>query len=222
MVTWHSRSCQPTRWRTRCKHIFAHVPDAYVFFCQVVSTPLILSSISDQDACRAGLKPVNLWKAYGLANYPGECLDIKQDKKVLPLWASLPHFVNFFSGWETDIICATFYIPSFVWRYWWKQPIPSLHLVISNGVFSFFSPIPVFIQGLYLSQILSCRAASATGWNKVSNSIPRNPMCVIWICTCLLKKLQIFGEQVSSSFGKLGKGKKAQQITYWLSWKTVG
>ncbi|XP_077179460.1 nucleic acid dioxygenase ALKBH1 [Paroedura picta] len=38
---------------------------------QVVSSPLILSSVSDQDASRAGLKPVSSWKAYGLANYPG-------------------------------------------------------------------------------------------------------------------------------------------------------
>ncbi|XP_054826423.1 nucleic acid dioxygenase ALKBH1 [Eublepharis macularius] len=38
---------------------------------QVVSSPLIHSSVSDQDAYRLGLKPVSLWKAYGLDNYPG-------------------------------------------------------------------------------------------------------------------------------------------------------
>ncbi|KAH0620459.1 hypothetical protein JD844_020958 [Phrynosoma platyrhinos] len=38
---------------------------------QVVSSPLNFSSVSDQDACRAGLRPVSQWNAYGLDNYPG-------------------------------------------------------------------------------------------------------------------------------------------------------
>ncbi|XP_077781432.1 nucleic acid dioxygenase ALKBH1 isoform X2 [Podarcis muralis] len=38
---------------------------------QIVSSPLSFSSVSDHDAYRAGLRPVNQWKAYGLKNYPG-------------------------------------------------------------------------------------------------------------------------------------------------------
>ncbi|XP_053143342.1 nucleic acid dioxygenase ALKBH1 [Hemicordylus capensis] len=38
---------------------------------QVVNCPLSCSSVSDQDASRAGLQPVSQWKAYGLDSYPG-------------------------------------------------------------------------------------------------------------------------------------------------------
>ncbi|KAJ6636882.1 hypothetical protein lerEdw1_013931 [Lerista edwardsae] len=38
---------------------------------QVISSPLSYSSVSDQEASRAGLRPVSQWKAYGLDNYPG-------------------------------------------------------------------------------------------------------------------------------------------------------
>ncbi|CAI5764319.1 AlkB homolog 1, histone H2A dioxygenase [Podarcis lilfordi] len=38
---------------------------------QIVSSALSFSSVSDHDAYRAGLRPVNQWKAYGLKNYPG-------------------------------------------------------------------------------------------------------------------------------------------------------
>ncbi|NWU98236.1 ALKB1 dioxygenase, partial [Upupa epops] len=38
---------------------------------QVFRSQLSVSSVSDQDACRAGLRPVNQWKAYGLHGYPG-------------------------------------------------------------------------------------------------------------------------------------------------------
>ncbi|XP_006116054.3 nucleic acid dioxygenase ALKBH1 [Pelodiscus sinensis] len=38
---------------------------------QVVSSELSISSVSDQDAYRAGLQPVSQWKAYGLDGYPG-------------------------------------------------------------------------------------------------------------------------------------------------------
>lgn len=45
-----------------------------VFFCQVFRSQLSISSVSDQDAYRAGLRPVSQWKAYGLSGYPGRCL----------------------------------------------------------------------------------------------------------------------------------------------------
>ncbi|XP_057284670.1 nucleic acid dioxygenase ALKBH1 [Pezoporus wallicus] len=38
---------------------------------QVVRSQLSISSVSDQDAYRAGLQPVSQWKAYGLKGYPG-------------------------------------------------------------------------------------------------------------------------------------------------------
>ncbi|CAM5151804.1 unnamed protein product [Natator depressus] len=38
---------------------------------QVVSSDLSISSVRDQDAYRAGLRPVSQWKAYGLDGYPG-------------------------------------------------------------------------------------------------------------------------------------------------------
>ncbi|XP_070610109.1 nucleic acid dioxygenase ALKBH1 [Erythrolamprus reginae] len=38
---------------------------------QVITYPLKVTSVSDQDAYRAGLHPVTQWKAYGLHNYPG-------------------------------------------------------------------------------------------------------------------------------------------------------
>ncbi|XP_066483950.1 nucleic acid dioxygenase ALKBH1 [Tiliqua scincoides] len=38
---------------------------------QVINAPLSYSSVSDQDASRAGLRPVSQWKAYGLESYPG-------------------------------------------------------------------------------------------------------------------------------------------------------
>ncbi|XP_027700520.1 nucleic acid dioxygenase ALKBH1 [Vombatus ursinus] len=38
---------------------------------KVFRSPLSVSSVSEQDACRAGLQPVNKWKAYGLEGYPG-------------------------------------------------------------------------------------------------------------------------------------------------------
>nr|XP_003214474.1 PREDICTED: DNA oxidative demethylase ALKBH1 isoform X1 [Anolis carolinensis] len=38
---------------------------------QVVSSRLNISSVTEQDACRAGLRPVSQWKAYGLDSYPG-------------------------------------------------------------------------------------------------------------------------------------------------------
>ncbi|XP_038260570.1 nucleic acid dioxygenase ALKBH1 [Dermochelys coriacea] len=38
---------------------------------QVVRSDLSISSIRDQDAYRAGLRPVSQWKAYGLDGYPG-------------------------------------------------------------------------------------------------------------------------------------------------------
>uniref|UniRef100_A0A7N4NKM3 AlkB homolog 1, histone H2A dioxygenase n=1 Tax=Sarcophilus harrisii TaxID=9305 RepID=A0A7N4NKM3_SARHA len=38
---------------------------------KVLSSPLSVSSVSEQDACRAGLQPVSKWKAYGLEGYPG-------------------------------------------------------------------------------------------------------------------------------------------------------
>ncbi|XP_006028609.1 nucleic acid dioxygenase ALKBH1 isoform X2 [Alligator sinensis] len=38
---------------------------------QVVSSQLSISSVSDQDAYRAGLEPVRQWKAYSLDGYPG-------------------------------------------------------------------------------------------------------------------------------------------------------
>uniref|UniRef100_A0A8C2U7G3 Nucleic acid dioxygenase ALKBH1 n=1 Tax=Coturnix japonica TaxID=93934 RepID=A0A8C2U7G3_COTJA len=41
------------------------------FFCQVFRSQLSISSVSDQDARRAGLQPVSRWKAYGLSGYPG-------------------------------------------------------------------------------------------------------------------------------------------------------
>lgn len=42
-----------------------------VLFCQVFRSQLSVSSVSDQDAYRAGLQPVSQWKAYGLNGYPG-------------------------------------------------------------------------------------------------------------------------------------------------------
>lgn len=45
-----------------------------IFFCQVFRSQLSISSVSDQDAYRAGLKPVSQWKAYGLSGYPGRYL----------------------------------------------------------------------------------------------------------------------------------------------------
>nr|XP_013796061.1 PREDICTED: alkylated DNA repair protein alkB homolog 1 isoform X5 [Apteryx mantelli mantelli] len=41
-----------------------------VSFCQVFRSQLSISSVSDQDAYRAGLQPVSQWKAYGLNGYP--------------------------------------------------------------------------------------------------------------------------------------------------------
>ncbi|XP_064919888.1 nucleic acid dioxygenase ALKBH1 isoform X2 [Columba livia] len=38
---------------------------------QVFRSQLSISSVSDQDASRAGLRPVSQWKAYGLNGYPG-------------------------------------------------------------------------------------------------------------------------------------------------------
>ncbi|XP_074145984.1 nucleic acid dioxygenase ALKBH1 isoform X1 [Sminthopsis crassicaudata] len=38
---------------------------------KVLRSPLSVSSVSEQDACRAGLQPVSKWKAYGLEGYPG-------------------------------------------------------------------------------------------------------------------------------------------------------
>ncbi|NXH40944.1 ALKB1 dioxygenase, partial [Dicaeum eximium] len=38
---------------------------------QVFRSQLSISSVSDQDAYRAGLQPVSQWKAYGLSGYPG-------------------------------------------------------------------------------------------------------------------------------------------------------
>ncbi|XP_001373939.2 nucleic acid dioxygenase ALKBH1 [Monodelphis domestica] len=38
---------------------------------KVFRSPLSVSSVSEQDACRAGLQPVSKWKAYGLEGYPG-------------------------------------------------------------------------------------------------------------------------------------------------------
>ncbi|XP_009907679.2 nucleic acid dioxygenase ALKBH1 [Dryobates pubescens] len=38
---------------------------------QVFRSQLSVSSVSDQDAYRAGLQPVSQWKAYGLKGYPG-------------------------------------------------------------------------------------------------------------------------------------------------------
>ncbi|XP_039245606.1 nucleic acid dioxygenase ALKBH1 isoform X2 [Pipra filicauda] len=38
---------------------------------QVFRSQLSISSVSDQDAYRAGLQPVSQWKAYGLNGYPG-------------------------------------------------------------------------------------------------------------------------------------------------------
>ncbi|XP_047915643.2 nucleic acid dioxygenase ALKBH1 [Anser cygnoides] len=38
---------------------------------QVFRSHLSISSVSDQDASRAGLQPVSRWKAYGLNGYPG-------------------------------------------------------------------------------------------------------------------------------------------------------
>lgn len=37
----------------------------------VFRSQLSISSVSDQDARRAGLQPVSRWKAYGLSGYPG-------------------------------------------------------------------------------------------------------------------------------------------------------
>ncbi|XP_038629700.1 nucleic acid dioxygenase ALKBH1 [Scyliorhinus canicula] len=39
--------------------------------CKVLIAPLNVTSISDQDACKAGLQPVCKWKAYSLDGYPG-------------------------------------------------------------------------------------------------------------------------------------------------------
>ncbi|XP_029453531.1 nucleic acid dioxygenase ALKBH1 [Rhinatrema bivittatum] len=38
---------------------------------KVLDAKLSISSVSDQDALRAGLQPVGKWKAYGLQGYPG-------------------------------------------------------------------------------------------------------------------------------------------------------
>ncbi|KAM7323503.1 hypothetical protein ACRRTK_017609 [Alexandromys fortis] len=38
---------------------------------KVVRFPLNVSSVTDRDACRAGLQPVSKWQAYGLEGYPG-------------------------------------------------------------------------------------------------------------------------------------------------------
>ncbi|XP_078263033.1 nucleic acid dioxygenase ALKBH1 isoform X2 [Rhinoraja longicauda] len=38
---------------------------------KVLIAPLNAASVSDRDACKAGLQPVRKWKAYSLAGYPG-------------------------------------------------------------------------------------------------------------------------------------------------------
>ncbi|XP_037066650.1 nucleic acid dioxygenase ALKBH1-like isoform X2 [Peromyscus leucopus] len=38
---------------------------------KVVRFHLNVSSVTEQEACRAGLKPVSQWRAYGLEGYPG-------------------------------------------------------------------------------------------------------------------------------------------------------
>eukprot|EP00062_Callorhinchus_milii_P020103 gi/632975459/ref/XP_007904240.1/ PREDICTED: alkylated DNA repair protein alkB homolog 1 [Callorhinchus milii] len=38
---------------------------------QVVTTQLNVSAVSDGEACKAGLQPINKWKAYGIDGYPG-------------------------------------------------------------------------------------------------------------------------------------------------------
>ncbi|XP_041070215.1 nucleic acid dioxygenase ALKBH1 [Carcharodon carcharias] len=65
-------------------------------YCKVLIAPLNVTSISDQDACKAGLQPVCKWKAYSLDGYPGfmfildpflpgwQCYWAKQCLKIYP------------------------------------------------------------------------------------------------------------------------------------------
>ncbi|XP_075281863.1 nucleic acid dioxygenase ALKBH1 isoform X2 [Opisthocomus hoazin] len=48
-----------------------HLQQAAQDLVQVFKSQLSISSVSDQDAYRAGLRPVSQWKAYGLNGYPG-------------------------------------------------------------------------------------------------------------------------------------------------------
>ncbi|KAH0516540.1 DNA oxidative demethylase ALKBH1 [Microtus ochrogaster] len=59
---------------------------------KVVRFPLNVSSVTDGDACRAGLQPVSKWQAYGLEGYPG--CQWHWVKQCLKLYSQKPNVCN--------------------------------------------------------------------------------------------------------------------------------
>lgn len=85
------------------------------FFYQVFRSQLSISSVSDQDACRAGLQPVSRWKAYGLSGYPGRCPWF-QEKWLQPCFFWFRH--------------PPFYLSCPIWKIYFGLPQRNLMFVM--------------------------------------------------------------------------------------------
>ena len=85
------------------------------FFYQVFRSQLSISSVSDQDACRAGLQPVSRWKAYGLSGYPGRCPWF-QEKWLQPCFFWFRH--------------PSFYLSCPIWKIYFGLPQRNLMFVM--------------------------------------------------------------------------------------------
>lgn len=80
-----------------------------IFFCQVFRSHLSISSVSDQDASRAGLQPVSRWKAYGLNGYPGRYLLIsrKISRNFIASHSGIFHLIFLVLPKKSILVCLS-------------------------------------------------------------------------------------------------------------------